>query len=267
MTRGSVCEVLDNERLRRRFYLLKLRAPAVAETCRPGQFIMLRSRSNGWPYLNRPFSVYASDADSTIEIVYKVIGRATALMAGLVAGERVDVIGPLGTAFSPLDDCSLMVAVAGGIGVPPLGFYCKRYAGVSESTTLVIGAKTGDELLVPVGLMAEGVEIVTFTEDGSKGRRGLATDGLLSVLEATEADPSSVRIAACGPKQMLYEVYRKAKGAGIACEVSVEEVMACGVGACMSCAIPAASGGFLHACKDGPVMKTSDIDFERWLRT
>ncbi len=267
MTRGSVCEVLDNEHLRKRFYLLRLLAPSVAETCRPGQFVMLRSPVPAWPYLNRPFSIYASDGDSAIEIVYKVVGRATALMAEMARGDKVDVIGPLGTAFSPVDDCSHMIAVAGGIGMPPLGFYCRRYAGACESMTLVIGAKTAAELLVPVGLMAEGVEILSLTEDGSKGTRGLATDGLTKMLQATGINPSRARIAACGPKQMLGEVHRIAEAAGIACEVSVEEIMACGVGACMSCAVPAAGGGYIHACKDGPAIKASDIDFERWLES
>ncbi len=267
MTRGSVCEVLDNEHLRKSFYLLRLSAASVAETCRPGQFVMLRAKAQAWPYLNRPFSIYASDGDCAIEIVYKVVGRATALMAGLNRGDKVDIIGPLGTAFSPVDDCRHVIAVAGGIGVPPVGFYLKRYAGACECMTLVVGAGTGADLLIPVGLMGEGVEILSFTEDGSKGTRGLATDGLTRVLRASDIDPAVVRIAACGPKQMLGEVHRIAETAGIACEVSVEEIMACGVGACMSCAVPAAGGGYLHACKDGPVMKASDIDFERWLES
>jgi len=265
MTKGLTSEILDNERLRKRFYLMRLIAPPVAETCRPGQFVMLRARSAEWPYLNRPFSIYASDGDSVIELVYEVVGRATSVMAEMAQGDKVEIIGPLGTAFSPVEDSSHMIAVAGGIGMPPLGFFCRRYAGACESMTLVVGAGTGTELLVPVGLMAEGVEVLSFTEDGSKGSRGLATDGLERVLRSFEGDSTRVRIAACGPKPMLGEVNRIANEAGVACEVSVEEIMACGVGACMSCAIPAAAGGYLHACKDGPVMKASDIDFERWL--
>jgi dihydroorotate dehydrogenase electron transfer subunit len=258
---------VDNERLAECFYLLTVRAPHVAETCRPGQFVMLRSTRGRWPYLNRPFSIYASDGDSDIEIVYKVVGRATTLMAEMGKGEELHVIGPLGTAFSPVDGCSHVVAVAGGIGVPPLGFYCKRNAGACERMFLVVGAKTKPELLVPVGLMGEGIEVVCYTEDGSKGGRGLATDGLSSILQSVDSGPSMIRIAACGPKRMLAEVYRIAEGAGIACEVSVEEIMACGIGACMSCAVPAAGGGYLHACTDGAVLPASDIDFERWLES
>ena len=266
MTRGSFSKVLENERLRKRFYLLKLEAPSVALDCRPGQFVMLRYRSPAWPYLNRPFSIYDSDGDSVVEIVYEVVGKATALMAEMKRDDKVDIIGPLGTTFTPVDDCLRVIAVAGGIGMPPLGFYCRRYATACESMALVVGAKTGADLLVPVGLMGEGVDVISYTEDGSKGRRGLATDGLSELLKEPEVDPSSVRIIACGPKMMLGAVHRMAETAGIACEVSVEEMMACGVGACMSCAVPAAAGGYLHACKDGPVVKSTDIDFERWLQ-
>jgi dihydroorotate dehydrogenase electron transfer subunit len=266
MTRSCASEILDNERLREGLYILKLHAPWVAETGRPGQFVMLRSRVPGWPYLGRPFSIYDSDGDAVIEIVYKVVGRATSAMAGMAHGDSVDLTGPLGTSFSPAGDSPHVVAVAGGIGLPPLGFYCKRYAGACESMTLVVGAKTAAELLVPVGLMAEGVEIMAYTEDGSRGSRGLATDGLTKKLESAEIARASAFVVACGPREMLGEVRRIAGEAGIACEVSVEEVMACGVGACMSCAVPAASGGYLHACKDGPVISASDIDFERWLR-
>jgi dihydroorotate dehydrogenase electron transfer subunit len=265
--KASVCRVLANERLRDRFYLLKVVAPPVAADCRPGQFVMLRSPKAGWPYLNRPFSVYDSDGDSILEIVYKVVGRATAVMSAMTGGDRVDLIGPLGTAFSPVEGISHMIAVAGGTGLPPLGFYCRRYAGSCDRMTLVIGAKTADELLVPVGLMAEGIEILSYTEDGTRGTRGLATDGLAKVLGSIEAVTASAGIAACGPKQMLGEVHRIAESAGAFCEVSVEEIMACGVGACMSCAIPDAGGGYLHACTDGPVLKSSRIDFERWLGT
>jgi dihydroorotate dehydrogenase electron transfer subunit len=267
MTKTVVCRVLENERLSERCYLLKVLAPSIAEECKPGQFVMLRCRSAAWPYLSRPFSVYDSDGDAVLEIVYKVVGRATAVLAGLGGGEEIDMVGPLGTGYSPVDGVAHLICVAGGIGVPPLAFYCRRYAGVCEATTLVVGAATADELLVPIGLMAEGIEIMSLTEDGTKGARGLATDGLARILRTLAVPPAAARIAACGPRAMLAEVYRQAAGAGIACEIGVEEVMACGVGACMSCAVPKAGGGYLHACKDGPVIDGSRIDFVRWLGT
>ena len=194
-----------------------------------------------------------------------VVGRATAVMSTMAGGDRVDLIGPLGTTFTPIEGIPHMIAVAGGTGLPPLGFYCRRYAGVCDRVTLVIGAKTEGELLLPVGLMGEGVEILSYTEDGTKGTRGLATDGLAKIVGYMKADAAAAGIAACGPKEMLGEVHRIAESVGASCEVSVEEIMACGVGACMSCAIPASDSGYLHACTDGPVVKSSRIDFERWL--
>lgn len=267
MKKGSACRVLENERIKENFYLLRLHAPWVADCCVPGQFVMVRSEAAGWPYLNRPFSIYDSDRDSVVELLYKVVGSATALMARMGKGDSLELIGPLGRGFSPADSVSHLVAVAGGIGLPPLAFYCRTYSGSCDAVTLVIGAAGADELLFPVGMMAEGIKVVTYTEDGSKGSRGLATDGLARLLPSLAAAPQAARIAACGPRKMLGEVSAIAESGGITCEASVEEMMACGVGACMSCAIPARGGGYLHACKDGPVIDTSLIDFERWLKT
>jgi dihydroorotate dehydrogenase electron transfer subunit len=268
MSRGPVVgRVLETEHIRGPFYLLRLQAPHIAGPCVPGQFVMLRLAGPGWPYLNRPFSIYDSDGDSVIEILYKVVGRATSVLSGAVKGDRIYVIGPLGKGFSPADDCSHVVAVAGGTGLPPLAFYCRRYAGVCDEMTLVAGATTADELLVPVGLMAQGIEVRPYTEDGTRGTRGLATDGLREVLGGRPGSPSGLRLVACGPRTMLREVHRIAVSANAPCEVGVEEMMACGVGACMSCAVPDSGGGYFHACKDGPVVDSRRIDFPRWLGT
>jgi dihydroorotate dehydrogenase electron transfer subunit len=224
---------------------------------------MLRGLVAGWPYLKRPFSIYATDGDNTIEIVYKVVGRATEVMSQMQPGMRFDVVGPLGTGFSQDDRITHVIALAGGIGIPPVAFYCQRCSGLHERTTLVVGAASRADLLVPVGLIAQGVDIHTYTEDGSKGSRGTVVDGLVAVLDNLES-PTSTQVIACGPRQMLGEVAEVCRLRGIRCEVSVEEIMACGLGACMSCAVPAAGGGYLHACSDGPVFDCRAIDWNRW---
>jgi dihydroorotate dehydrogenase electron transfer subunit len=277
MTHALSSRIISNEPLRADFYMLRLEAPEAAQHCQPGQFVMLGSTSPGWPYLKRAFSIYSSDGDSEIEIVYKVVGRATGVMARVCEGDSLDVIGPLGTGFSVKDGVSRVIAVAGGIGLPPVAYYCRKYVSVFDRTTLIVGAATKAELLIPVGLTVEGVEVIPCTEDGSKGLAGTACDGLDKVLEGVApgspdaADPGEVsreiQVVACGPNQMLAEVSRICAARGITCEVSVEEVMACGVGACLACAVPASGGGYLHACKDGPVLDGSEIDWERWLET
>jgi dihydroorotate dehydrogenase electron transfer subunit len=279
--------------------MLRLDAPAVASDCLPGQFVMLGAARAGWPYLKRPFSVYSTDGENEIEIVYKVVGRATRIMSRIVDGESVDLIGPLGSGFAVKEGVRSVIAVAGGIGLPPLGFFCRKYVDIYDRTILIVGAATKQTLLIPVGLAVEGVEVVACTEDGSKGLAGTACDGLSKVLEdlgLRHPDPEEagirspeeggarapgegsirspkdggtraceVQVLACGPRAMLAEVHRVSRERGITCEVSVEEMMACGVGACLACAVPRAGGGYLHACKDGPVLDSSSVDWKRWL--
>jgi len=274
MTTALSSKVISNEHLRGDFHMLRLDAPAVATGCLPGQFVMLGALRPDWPYLRRPFSIYSSDGESEIEIVYKVVGRATGVMSGIVEGENLDLIGPLGTGFAVKDGATSLIAVAGGIGLPPVGFFCRKYVDVFERTTLIVGAGSKPDLLIPVGLAVEGVELIACTEDGSRGICGTACDGLARVLEEKSGDQQGgdhqgglkeVQVAACGPNEMLYEVHRICEARGITCEVSVEEVMACGVGACLACAVPRRGGGYLHACKDGPVLDSSAVDWKRWL--
>jgi dihydroorotate dehydrogenase electron transfer subunit len=265
MIHNILSEVTCNERIGEGCYLLGLRAPSIAVECSPGQFVLLRGLSREWPYLRRPFSVYSSDGESTIEIVYKAVGRATSLMAEMKGGEEMDLVGPLGEGFALAPGAKHAIALAGGIGIPPIGFYCQRYVDLLERITLVVGASTRRELLVPTGLVVQGVEILPYTEDGSKGSKGTVVDGLTHVLDRIGEPTDGVEAIACGPRDMLGKVARIAAAHSIPCQVSTEEVMACGVGACMSCALPAAGGGYLHVCKDGPVLDSTVIDWERWL--
>lgn len=264
MISSSRSRILGNELLRDGFYLLRLEAPRIAEACVPGQFMLLKGLVADWPYLRRPFSIYSSDGDSIVEIVYKVVGRATSLMSRMTEGEY-DVLGPLGNGFTLKANLTHTIALAGGAGLPPVAFYCKKYVGALEMVTLVIGARTNQELLVPVGLVAEGVDMRSYTEDGSKGTKGTVVDGLVKALGETSAERNRVQVIACGPKEMLARVNAVCQGTGISCDVSVEEMMACGLGACLSCAVPGMDGGYIHVCKDGPVLDATMIDWERWM--
>lgn len=279
MINSCRARIVENETLRGGFHLLKLDAPAIAEHCDPGQFIMLRGLGPDWPYLRRPFSIYSSDGETEIEIVYKEVGRATSVMARTDEGEY-DVLGPLGKAFAAPAQGTRLLALAGGSGIPPVAFYCRRYLESLDKPVLVVGARTNAELLVPVGLVAGGIEIRPYTDDGSKGVRGTVIDGLVRALGQTlgqapdeqplnpaggEAEAANLRVVACGPKDMLARVSVACAAARVDCQVSVEEVMACGLGACLACAVPRKGGGYFHACKDGPVFDAGAIDWERWL--
>jgi dihydroorotate dehydrogenase electron transfer subunit len=254
--------IIANEDLRGGFRLLRLEAPEIARDSVPGQFVLLKGQDAGWPYLKRPFSVYATDGEAAIEIVYRVVGRATSVMAATAAGEY-DLLGPLGNGFAVPVAGLKVIALAGGAGLPPVAFYCQKYGGILDRLTLVIGARTRRELLVPVGLVAEGVGLKTYTDDGSKGAQGTAIDGLAAAL-GDERDRSCLEVVACGPREMLAAAAAACAEAGVRCWVSVEEAMACGVGACQACAVPRLGGGYVHACTDGPVLDAALIDWRRW---
>jgi dihydroorotate dehydrogenase electron transfer subunit len=256
-------KIVSTEKLRAGFYALRLEAPGIARAYSPGQFVMLKGLAPGWPYLKRPFSIYRSDGDATIEIIYKVVGRATAAMSAMAEGD-CEVLGPLGKGFALRPGVKHTVALAGGVGLPPVACYCERYAGALDGVTLVAGARTAQELLVPVGLMAEGIDLRCYTEDGSKGATGTVVDGLVAMLRKLETLRGAVAVIACGPRDMLSEVARVCQANGVACDVSVEAIMACGLGACLGCAVPRLGGGYLHACQDGPVVDATAVDWEGW---
>jgi len=257
--------VIGNENILPGFYLLRLHSPTIASQCLPGQFVHLRCPGSG-TYLRRPFSIYSSNGEDSIEIIYKVVGRATSAMSHLKAGDAVDLVGPLGKPFMLRKGKSKAIALGGGIGIPPVMFFCQYYGSVLDRTVLLIGAKTRRQVLLPTALFTQQIEIEVFTEDGSRGKMGTPDLALRQLLINKEFQREETLVIACGPRPFLYEVHRIASDFGVECQVSVEETIGCGVGACLACAVPSAGGGYLHICKDGAVVNSSQIDWERWLK-
>jgi dihydroorotate dehydrogenase electron transfer subunit len=257
--------VVQNERLRNGLYLMKVEAPSIARGALPGHFVMLKSLTPDWPYLKRPFSVYSSDGEAYLDLVYKVVGPATSVMARVKDGDRLELLGPCGNSFRVSGGRNRVIALAGGVGLPPLAFYCQKYSDFLDEITLILGATNRDELLLPINLVVQGVDLKPFTDDGSKGDRGTVVDGFRTLLEERSPDPDRTAVIACGPRRMLGGVAALCETEGLACTVCVEEVMACGVGACLACAVPSRAGGYLHACTDGPVFDAALIDWEKWL--
>jgi dihydroorotate dehydrogenase electron transfer subunit len=243
---------------------------------RPGQFVMLRVTEGLDPFLRRPFGIYRVLGSggkrvlggSGIEIVYKVVGRGTGILAAKEPGERVDVIGPFGNGFPILrgSAASKVVMVAGGIGVAP--FYLLAGHSVSGGL-LLFGARSGGEAAITRDFTRLGCRVHVATEDGSLGTRGLVTGLLTQALK-----PGSV-VYACGPLAMLKAVARIAENAGVKCLVSLERAMACGIGVCLGCAVKTRDhkgeanghsvpgGSYKMVCSDGPVFDSSEIDWER----
>jgi dihydroorotate dehydrogenase electron transfer subunit len=244
----------------RGFYRLVLKAPAAARAALPGQFVMLRVTGNYDPLLARPFGIASIIRRSSIEIVYRVAGRGTSILTGVKPGQVLTLLGPLGKGFPLPLKGALPVLIGGGSGFPPLHFLAQL---LGPTAHFFIGSRDRD-CLPPVPIMKSFRDVCAkvhiATEDGSCGTCGMSTDVLNKFLSKEETK-SHLVIYACGPHAMMAAVSRIAAEHGIPCYVSMEERMACGLGACMGCSIPQKAGGYKRACKEGPVFDSRDVDW------
>jgi dihydroorotate dehydrogenase electron transfer subunit len=244
----------------RGYYRIVLKAPEAAAAAVPGQFVMLRVTENMDPLLARPFGISSVPSKSSIEILYRVAGRGTALLTRAEAGQSLSLLGPLGNGFPMPENTTTPVLVTGGSGFPPLHFLSLRTRGRAH---LFIGARN-KECLPPVSVLKNLREhsrnVSIATEDGSSGRHGMSTDILNAFLTKREQKTHFV-LYACGPHAMLASVSRIAAEHSITCYVSTEERMACGFGACMGCSVPMKAGGYKRACKEGPVFDAREVDW------
>jgi dihydroorotate dehydrogenase electron transfer subunit len=190
----------------------------------------------------------------TFEIVFDVVGAGTRALAGLRPHDVVDALGPLGRAFDPPQAPAGCVLVGGGYGTAPLFFLATELRARGCRVDVVVGAATAGRLLDAVAAERLGHSLTVTTDDGSAGRRGLVTDPLPELLAGTGAE----RVYACGPMPMLAAVSRVAAAAGVACQVAVEEQMACGTGICFSCVLPV-GGRMARSCLEGPVFDGTAI--------
>jgi dihydroorotate dehydrogenase electron transfer subunit len=258
--------VLRNLDLGHRNFLLELHAPALAAQVEPGQFFML-----GVPgaeiLLRRPFSVcgarntFVDTPAEALQILYKVVGKGTALMAALRAGAIVQTLGPLGHAFHPPAPEALPVFVAGGIGSAPFPALAKSLRGRVRIPWMLYGARTAADLPLLDWFREHCERVEVTTEDGSAGEKGRVTAPLARLL-ATSA-PGSLQIYACGPNPMLAAVTRLVRAHGMPCDLSLEAPMACGFGVCLGCVVAchAPEGGtrFERVCVEGPILRAEHL--------
>ena len=215
------------------------------------------------PLLPRAFSLLSVSADGTAEVLAKTVGRGTALLERARQGARLSVLGPLGTSFPSPSPEYVDLLVAGGVGLPPMfmqGAWASRSGLVSRSEMLY-GGRGSPDLVLLAEMKALGLDLHLTTEDGSAGRKGLVTAALEARLDHHLGTPlrTSVRIMGCGPNPMLWAIARLARDRGLPCFISLEEQMACGIGVCLGCAIPARSRPFRYVCSNGPVFDAADV--------
>jgi dihydroorotate dehydrogenase electron transfer subunit len=240
-------------------YRLTLDSPGIAESAKPGQFVMIRTGSGQDPLLRRPFSIHQTSANGTIQVYFKVVGRGTDILAHVKQGEVLSIFGPLGQGFRIKED-SPAVIIGGGLGIAPMLFLAKticRLENSSAKNVIILGGRQKSELEPLLDDFREiGITLYTATDDGSLGYHGNVAD----VLQSVDV-PTDCIIYSCGPEPMLASIAEMSKAKGVACQVSVESVMACGMGACLGCSKPRKDGTYTHVCLNGPVFNAEELEW------
>jgi dihydroorotate dehydrogenase electron transfer subunit len=248
--------VKENLRLRPDYSLLKLTADTVLPEMVPGQFAEVRVDGSPRTFLRRPISIhYVDKALNELWLLIRRVGEGTRRMTEVGAGETVNVLLPLGNGFSvpPLSVRSSLLLVGGGTGVAPLLYLGDTLKQIGFTPVFLLGARTRDDLLQQDAFRQRGVVHVA-TEDGSLGEKGLVTDH--SLLRKERFD----WLYTCGPKPMMMAVARLARQAGVPCEVSLENTMACGIGACLCC-VERTKTGHACVCTEGPVFPADRLEW------
>ncbi len=247
------------------YYRIGMQSNPGYSRAKPGQFVMVRFPDEVTPLLRRPFSIHRlilhQGRTAGIELLYKVVGTGTEKLSLSRKGDGLDLLGPLGTHFKIPENTRRVFIVAGGIGVAPMFFLSATLekAGVDlTESRIFIGGRSRDDLLCMNDFISVGMRTVHLTtEDGSAGLRDLVT----TPLERAVAERAPDRIYACGPLPMIRAVAKIARRYRAPCQVSIESLMACGLGACLGCAVEGADPGkYLHACIDGPVFEADRLN-------
>ena len=255
MSIQEICRAASNTRLGEGLYQLVLDAPQIAAAAQCGQFVHIACGEGN--LLRRPISICEA-GEGRLRIVFQVKGEGTRWLADRKEGDTLDVLGPLGHGFDTAALGARPVLIGGGIGVPPMlqTVKCAKAAGAAPRA--ILGFRNQGAVILEEDFRAVCETFVT-TDDGSYARHGFVTD----VLKELVADATGV--AACGPKPMLKAIAAIAKQAGLPCQVSMEERMGCGIGACLvcACALKAENGEtrYGHVCKDGPVFNAEEVEW------
>ena len=251
------CKIVSKEQVGDAVYMTLEVGDMIRASFRaPGQFVHIRCGEG--LLLRRPISVCScmeDEPDDLLSIVFEVRGEGTAWLAGRELGDSLDVLGLAGNGFD-LKPEGRYLLVGGGIGIPPM-LGCAQYTG--GRATAILGGRSRDKIILEDFFREDCAKVLCATDDGSLGHHGFV-DAL--VRRELSEDRGYDGVLACGPKPMLRNVAKVAEEFGIPCQVSMEERMGCGVGACLVCACDMADGSRKHVCKDGPVFDSREVDWD-----
>ena len=240
----GIFQILSNKALTDSVYKMVLAGDTSAITA-PGQFVNIQLAGK---FLRRPISVCDWDAE-TLTIIYKVVGKGTEQMSRMASGETLDLLTGLGNGYDLTLSGDKPLLLGGGVGVPPMYALAKSLAKEEKAVSVILGFNKENEVFYEEEFKALGCTVTVTTADGSYGKRGFVTDAL---------PEDYTYFYTCGPEPMLKAVYRATTTSG---QMSFEERMGCGFGACMGCSCKTLTG-YKRICKDGPVMKKEEILWE-----
>ena len=254
----EACELVANRQLAGTLWDMELRAPQIAARILPGQFVHMKIPGMDGRILRRPFSVYAADAQAgTLRILYQVVGKGSAHMTTLAPGrvDDIDVMGPMGNPWWLPEGAQRVLFVVGGVGAAPLAMFGEQLRQAGVGLDVCMGAQTADALVMKEHYeQVVGVEPICATDDGTFGHAGFVTGPAGDLLQGGGYD----LVCCCGPEPLMRIVAGMALEAGVACEVSLEKRMACGIGACLSCVVDTVDGR-KRSCVDGPVFDAGKV--------
>lgn len=262
-------KVISNREIKPSYFKMAMNVAGLEEEVKAGQFINIRVTECSGVLLRKPLSIYSYCRKSgSLEVLYRTVGRGTEALSRKRRGEELDIIAPLGNGYELPAGPEPVVLVGGGTGAASLYFLAETLAGAGFSDVrALIGARDKENIICEKDFLKTGCKVRIATDDGSRGFRGVITELFRSIVPGMKP---STAVYTCGPKPMLSSVAGISKKFKLRCQVSLEEYMACGVGACMSCVVKtkkqSGSGGkqfvYRRVCKDGPVFDGPEVIWE-----
>ncbi len=247
----EIAKVTANTKPMKSAHLLWLEAPGIAKQAKPGQFVMVRCGENDEHPLRRPFSIHQRENDK-IALLFNVVRGGTQWLSQRASGDNLDLLGPLGNGFSISPDSKKLLMIAGGMGIAPMVFLAGEAIKRGLLVTLLYGAPTAAQLYPH---LPNEVRLVTATEDGSQGKKGMITGVLPDFIK------DSNQIFACGPLAMYQTMAKMSELKNQSVQISLEVRMGCGLGVCYGCTVKT-KNGLKQVCQDGPIFELNDILWE-----
>lgn len=247
-------KVVENKKLNSTNSLIKIQTDSDLPEIKPGQFVNVEVEGTDEVFLRRPFSIFEVDYENnTLSMIIKVLGRGSNKLTQISVGNKLSLVYPLGKSFTYPDKNDRILLIGGGSGVAPMLFLAKESGLPVSNVDILLGART-EEDHVDVSEYSKYANLHFASEDGSKGEKGFVTQH--SVFTANLKAYN--KIYACGPDGMMRAIAKEAKAADVFCEVSLENLMACGFGVCLCCIEPTNKGN-LCVCTDGPVFNIKEL--------